>query len=508
VTISPLLFESITLLMIGLSGIGVGLLLHLRDPLLLAGLAVLVATGIRVVTGLGAWTLSLHGQATEIWWVTSGLVALVGALVALIGHRREYLQSLTIFAALAGVSVSLKYALGVGERHHSDSSKILEIALFIIQPGRDPQLWELEEKRGLAYPLMLALGPEDRIFSSLTPLIFFSVIILSWWLAKICLKGNVPRAFQWASGLVVLGFSLTVPIFRVALNYLNSHTLLALALLVMVAALIVAEKEGTFTPATGSMLFLGSIVGATARVEGIIFVALVLASVASHTVVNGAKARLALFASISASGLSLSWWFYTVGSDVPRQFGLSTWLVALVAVVVGAVVVLPQVDPMRWIFFPLAVGVVGAVLIQVALSANTPLAPFMSQFNNVVRGYGGWGVAALALMASLVLLGWKSRSNTYRRLATVFIVLIISTLVAKLFDGGGFGGTSFGRDGFYDSVNRMWLHSLGIGLTTMIVGYAEFLHEFALVGNRKRPKLASEGAHTLRKASLSKDSPS
>lgn len=502
--LTPWIFEALATLVIGLSGVGLGVILGWRHPLLLASLAILISVSLRVAGAFVVWSVGAFQWLTASWWVASIAAAMIGAVVALIRARREYLLALGLFSLFGAAALAVKYVLQIGERHHRDSSSSVETALLVFQNNVDPTLWDPSEKRGLSYPLMLALGPDPRMLSVVTPLLFLSLIGLSWWLAREFMRGRVPLRWQVTAGIVVLAFSATVPIFRVALTYLNSHTLMALALLAMAGAYLVAQKEGRVTLPTASMMAFGSFVGSTSRVEGIVFVAVVLALIISGSSVNGRTGRLGVFIAVAASGTSLAWWLHLIDSDVPEQFGIPLWVVAAATVAAAGLVVVPLLDKVRWVFFPLAGFIIAGVIVGVALAADNPLSPFMGLFNNVVRGYGGWGVAALALAVTLVLLGWKARSTEYRKLAALLVVLIFSALFAKLFDGGSFGG-GFGRDSFYDSANRMWLHTLGIAMAAMVIGYAEFMRD---VADRvaKRPREKDSADYTANTVSMSKDS--
>lgn len=472
----PWIYESMVLTVIGTSGIGVGILLGWRHPLLLAAMAVLVSAAIRVLSALLTWSWGMFPLLTEAWWWVSIAAALAGAIVAQWRRYAAYLYSLAIFGGLAVLAVAVKYLFQVGERHHRDSTGVMESALLIFQNELDPQVWRPDEKRGLAYPLMLALGPDSRMLSSLTPLIFFSLLLLAWWLAREIMRNRVAVQWQIVAGTIVLSFSLTVPIFRVALTYINSHTLVALGLLAMTAGLITSHRDRVFSAPAASMVGIGSLVTVTARIEGIVFALVILAAIFSRPIFAGAKTRTAAAGMIAFTGLPLAWWLIIIGSDIPDRFGLTLgWL--FVFVLAGAsLVALPAVDKVRWAFFPIASSVIAVGIVIVIVNSGNPFVLLDSQFNNLVRGYGGWGVAALALMASIALIGWKTRTVEYRQLAKLLVALIFATLFAKLFDGEGFGG-SFGRDSFYDSANRMWLHTLGVAITAMIVGFAEFLSE-------------------------------
>jgi len=91
----------------------------------------------------------------------------------------------------------------------------------------------------------------------------------------------------------------------------------------------------------------------------------------------------------------------------------------------------------------------------------------LAQWPNLGLGAGGWGTAAHVFVASALLLGLRRRSSSYRLLLALSALLIGAILYSKTFDGG------FGREGFYDSVNRMWLHVMPTILLTALIGYAE-----------------------------------
>ena len=80
-------------------------------------------------------------------------------------------------------------------------------------------------------------------------------------------------------------------------------------------------------------------------------------------------------------------------------------------------------------------------------------------------------LSSVALIASALFLGIRRRSSDYRLLLTLSVLLIGAILYPKTFDGG------FGREGFYDSVNRMWLHVMPTILLTALMGYAELIHQ-------------------------------
>lgn len=475
---APLLTELLTLAVIGLSGVAGGLALGWRNPFLLAAAAVAVSGVVRVITTLAAWSFGQYSLMTEAWWVASSALAAVGVVLIALKFRKEGGVALLAFGGLALAALATKYVFAIGERHHRDSVSAVETALLLFQGELDPTVWGPEEKRGLAFPLMLALGPDGRLLSAVTPLIFLSLLLAVVWLGREMTRETVPtRWFLWSVAIVGV-FSLTVPIFRVSLTYLNAHVLMALGVLLIVAGGLLANRHGRFDLPTAGLVSIGVITATTARVEGIVTVGVLLAWLASMTWLSTWRDRGFLFLPIALSGVVLSWWLGASGSEVPDSFGVSALLVAGVTIVGAALVVSPLVDRVRFLLFPLLLVGIVVLLARVLVVAEDPLAELMSQFNNVVLGYGGWGVAAASLGVSLILLGWKSRSGEYHLLATLSVTLIMTVPFAKMFEFSGLVG-GFGRDGFYDSVNRMWLHTLGVVAVTMVVGFAEFLRDVA-----------------------------
>jgi len=505
---TPWLFEALVLAMIGLSGVAGGIVVGWRHPLLLAGGAVLISGTIRVFTSVSVWSAGFPTLIQAGWWWASGLLLITAGTWAVIRHRRELLTGFGFFAAFSAVGITVKYVLAWGERHHRDSTSVVETALMIFQSGLDPARWDPSVNRGLSYPLMLALGPDGRMLSAITPVILLSLAALAWWLATTIMAGRVPQRWHIVAGIIVGAFSLTVPIFRVSLTYLNAHTFMALGVLAMVAALVLLARNKALTPETIALLAFGGLIAATARVEGAITVAVLLSVLVSSRWISTARDRAAIVAIIVFPVVGLTWWLDAIESELPASLGLGTVVIVAGVAVAAIVVTSPLFDRIRHFIFPAVLVVVFALLIRIPLRSSDPVATVLAQFNNVVLGYGGWGVAATALGVSLVMLGWHSRSSEYRLLALLSVVLIFVTLFSKLFDGEGTLSGGFGRDGFYDSVNRMWLHTMGVVAVTMILGYAEFLFDFA-----RRPRPSRRGTepqpdYTANTVPLSKDSQS
>jgi hypothetical protein len=478
--------ELLVFALIGVSGAGIGIMTGWRHPVLLAAFAVLFSGAVRVITTLLMWSFGAYQLITEAWWLASGLIAATTVVFVLRKKRGEILPALAIFGGMVGVSLVTKYVFRIGERHHRDSVSAVETALLLFQGELSPLEWPPEEKRGLVYPLMLALGGDGRLLVGLTPVIFLSLVLAAAWLAYTVIAPRWSEKAWWLSVVIVAAFSLTVPIIRVAYTYLNAHTFVALGLLAIVLALIMSNRAQSLTPATIVLASAGSIVATTARVEAIIMVGVMLLALASRPWITGIVNRIGVFFPFALAGLTLSWWLGVIDSEVPASYGVTAWLAALVAVVVAALIASPVIDRIRRYLFVITIAAVALIMIAIPLASGNPLPWALAQFNNVVRGYGGWGIAGPAFFAIVAVLGWRRRSPEYRQIAALTIVVIFLAPFSQLFDGG-FGG-GFGRDGFYDSVNRMWLHSLGLAVSTLLIGLTEFFRD---VAQRVKPQKAS-----------------
>ena len=469
--VSPWLFELIALTVMGLSGIAIAVFAGLRQPAIIAGLALGLSSALRLSFTLADWAVGPFHIDTEVWWVVS--IALSASLiVAMVVKRRSYSwQSVVIYLAMAIVAVGTKYLVGVGERHHSDSANTVALSLLIIQQDQPPESLGTAVKRGLAYPLLLALGPEGRILGGFTPMIFLSTAVLVFGLALYVLDGQVRARTVVFSAAMVSGVLWSVPIVRVSMFYLNAHTLTAYATLMVVAGALVVAKEKTFGAGASAAVIAGGLLAATSRGEGIIFAAIGLALVAGAAYRWSVKDRAVFVGWVLVPILGAIWWFESVGASVIDEFGFTPLLLIAAGLIAGAAVAAPFVDPLR-AWFPLITAVITVAYVfgRPVLSGD-PLGPVRSMWNNVVLGYGGWGVLFPLLLAGLVLMGWRARSETYRQLALTAIAVVVGAMLAhNLFSSGGFG-----RDGFYGSLNRMFMQTTGVVALASVVGLAELL---------------------------------
>jgi hypothetical protein len=79
------------------------------------------------------------------------------------------------------------------------------------------------------------------------------------------------------------------------------------------------------------------------------------------------------------------------------------------------------------------------------------------------------------------------REAVYGTLLRIAGALAVASFLAKMVDGGQFGAPTLGRVGWDDSLNRMWIHFLGIFFVLAVVGVAGLLtNDFVGLNLRSR----------------------
>ena len=499
---APWLFELITLGVMGLSGISVAVFAGLRQPVIIAGLALGLSSALKTALTFTDWSLGPFHIDTEVWWAVS-LALSVSVIIAAVLRRGSHVwQSALIYLGMVAAALTTKYVAGIGERHHSDSANTVALSLLIIQQDQPPESLSNAVKRGLAYPLLLALGPDGRILGGLTPMIFLSTAVLVMGLGMCLLRGHLPTRTVVVSGVLVFVVLWSVPIVRVSMFYLNAHTLTAYATLMVVAGALVVWMEKGFTAGATVAIVAGGMLSTTSRGEGIIFAAIGLALVASVNHRWSVRDRCVFVGVVMVPILSAIWWFETVGASVIDEFGFTPWLLVGAGLLAGVIVATPLIDPIRsWLPWLTVIAMVLYVFGRPALAGNA-LGPVRSMWNNVVLGYGGWGVLFPLLLAGLVLIGWMGRSQVYRQLALTAVAVVVGAMLAhNLFSSGGFG-----RDGFYGSLNRMFMQTTGVIALAAFVGLAELLRAALPTFFGSRHDLETPPSYT-EAVSLSKVSP-
>lgn len=449
-----LLFELFMLSLVGFGGSALLWLVGLRNPLLIAGFGVLASSAARTLTFLGVTSLPQGIWRSEYVW---GVFQLLAILVACLygWSSRSLRQGFLLSALMLSLAFLSKFAFAIGERHHSDSATAVAIATLLFQNDEVSS----NSKRGLAYPLLLALGPDGAILSTVTVYIFLGLALVFVWVFRILAErfGWPPLTGLFGVSLVALGAS--TPMIRVIPFYMNGHVLLALCL----AALLViffaraGRLNGTQDIAVPVLLISGFVAGTT-RIEAFLLFWLTL--VALMPVIASSWRRPALVSAFVyfTPGLATFLWLGWSHTN-PFPFPLYGFGVVLGVVAVGAGW-LYSLESKRIAgvvsFFTTGGLLTGLVSILVATTSGVRES-FLRTIENVAFGYGGWGFVFPAVLSALLILGVRPLREPGGALLLAMANTVIFTFLIKFVESGAFGGTVF-----WDTINRSWIHALPI----------------------------------------------
>ena len=419
---------------------------------------------------IGLWALVFWSiSILSIPSVSTGLLflAMSGLVVVMLLPKewanRDYWKAVLLGVAFGVVAFVSKHLLRIGERFHEDSIYIVWHALT------DFSFFEMSDnvKRGFLYPLLLSMGFGDSLFISLTPLVFIFLVALTLAVARDLTRDLVSlNQFTVLAGvLAVLAGS--IPIVQIMVFYLNSHTLIALGVGFIVAGVLFSQRGYTIDRQVIALLLIGGLVTTWSRYEGFLIALLMLLPFLALVEARSRHDRAVVFAVVLAPAV---WWaMWSSRSGLPFDFfpRFTEWALVAAFAIALALVLLPALDRFRGILIPVGIFVVTAMAgVLVWLDYNK----VPDQIMNIFMGLGGWGFAAPGFLLVLFLVGIRLRSRTYRLLLVWVFLAIIGTIALKLLDG-----TSLGRRGFNDSMNRAWMHWFVPFSVTVLRGVSEMV---------------------------------
>ncbi|MEY3561379.1 MAG: hypothetical protein RL068_531 [Actinomycetota bacterium] len=452
------------------SGFALARLLGARHLLHSLALGLGLAVIWRTISFSALYLIGLAEHSQMAWLL--GAIAAILATVALQLRDRSLWLGLATSSLLAIVAATLTRGLGLRGIPHSDSLWILTLS-DLFQRAGDLEIvgGRTAIKRGFAYPLSLALGPEGSGLTGLTPLIFIALVAAVIW-AVIELSPQLSKA-QWAWILIPLAVVLaTAPIVLRAIWYVNGHTLTALGMTLAIAAVVMAVRDQVLTRTGLATIMVGLALISLTRPEGVAFAAVIAAPLISRRWVSRWDVRLIAFSAFGSFGL----WMYLYDGYIPDLIRMYDERFPVLMLIASYLAGLKMFDWLRFRLLPLAlIGMIGLLAFVLVRNFSSLTDDLWAQFQNMFLGAGFWGGLFIAIVLAFVLSGWKERTPSYKLLATISLMLVLGSLAAKLMDGGLFGDPTIGRLGWTDSLNRMWLHSFGIFIITAIVGYAESL---------------------------------
>ena len=485
--------ELALLLAFSISGAAALYLIGVRKLWQLIGFAIAVTGLLRVLTyllldaaGAGSWAIGL-------WIAVSVAVFIAASWVGKIDFLRSAASVAAGSGALALVAIAAKYVLDIGERPHTDSSRLVSIAQLILRDGEPLELLDGFFKRGFSYPALLGIAPPERILIALTPFIFLSlvVVMVGWY------REARPALRRWQSVLIGIAALavLSIPMVQISVFYLNGHTLLALAL-AMVGYGVWRHGEPTIgfervEPLGYALVLVGVAAASFIRPEGFVLATLVYLPLLARLAPGaGWKERRSAWLPVAVAIVSISAWLYAFDYQNPHRWPIQLWLLALIGLLLLMVWLLPQLDRIRKHVVPIAVGAMVAALGVAAIRDPEPfMGSVRAQAKNLLQGFGEWGLLAPFAVALLLVIGWRGLSKRQQVLMQTTWLLLVGTLASKIVDSG-----NIGRLGTTDSVNRMWLQLLPILIITLALG----LGERRSAKNRAIEVKSSKAADSLR----------
>ncbi len=461
-----MLNEFAILVFIAVAGAALAWRLGVRNLWLSVPVGLMISSFLRILIFS---TLNLIDQRWLAGFVFFGVMA-VGLVYAAWKGGIGLVKNMALGAGFAILAVSSTRLLGFQGTPHGDSLWILAFVRLFDQAG-DIQLLDGRTaiKRGFAYPLMLALGPDRQYLSGLTPFIYAALCCLVIWAVKELLGTEARRRVLWVAGvLFVLTFSTVMPLR--AIFYINGHTLTAIGMLITAVVVAVAVRDGELTRQNLLLAGLGTFTASTSRIEGIIMCALIVLPLLSQRWLGRNDIRLL----VSSGTVGLCIWLSTYHSYFINATDLPWFVFSAIVIAAG---LLPSLRIFDWLRFRLVpVALISMVLVFVA--AEVIFSDELAKGNrslwiNLINGSGRWGIFFVGLALAFALGRMRHLTPENKTLLQITAALVVGSLVTKMLDGGQFGNPTLGRVGWSDSLNRMWLQSFAIFLVSALVGLVQ-----------------------------------
>ena len=464
-----MLNEILVLSLIAAGSVAGAWLLGARSTLFAIPSGLLLASVVRILIFSTCNMFGVREFSAGIFYVLLAAALIVAAVRARAGL---YLPiAVAVAAGLLGVFATR--VLGIIGTRHGDSYWILAVA-HLMQKNGDMMILDGHTplKRGFAYPLFLALGPEEQSLTGITPYIFFAMMCALVWVIWELVK-NQPRnrIFIVGAVLAAITFSATMPLRSIF--YINGHTLFATGLIITVGVSVLAMRDKVLSNVNFIALLAGVYVATSTRAEGVALMAIAILPIISLRFLS----RLQVALVITSLTASFAIWQATYNSYLIPN-GMHWAIFMLIFVGAGLIPVIKWFDWIRHrVFF---FGLAGLVLVFLAAEVKwhadfrrghkALIYNLFFNFNTKTLGSGGWGLFFAGLAVFLIIAVVGRWTPEFRNLMMVSVMLVVGAFISKMLDGGQFGHPDLGRIGWSDSLNRMWIQTFGIFVITVAVG--------------------------------------
>lgn len=459
-----------------LSGVAIASLIGLRSWRTWVSFSIVAGALLKLAAFTAASIFSM--DAFTSIWITLTIIC-IGA--SLMRHRfgKPLVLALATVSGMTMVAFSLSRFTPGGLVTHSDSVDVLWLASTVLPEGLFPPTM----RRGLLLPLLL-LNPWEGGF--LIEMVVLIGLVLFWSLAELGKQVSSlladPNAY-----LIALALTLSTPLVLLSVFYVQSHTLISLALSVGFTALIDRRGE-QLNFRTAPAIFLAGFAISVTRAEGFLIAVLLGVLVWHFGQKEGPNLAQRITLITGPVGLVL-WWTTAPETDSPIQF---MWAAGAIAIL--ALIALTAPKPfINWVLRRVWALPIFALLLVPFLNVVSGRFSFYgyvraagAQFNNLFALEGGWGLLPIVWLVGIVFLLHFRESGAELDILKVVLAAIALTLVVKFLDG-----SSFGRLGFSDSINRGWLHLLPLWFSLSVYVVAKSRDLFMGVVHVRVPFLDS-----------------
>ncbi|MFM6980839.1 MAG: hypothetical protein ACKOWE_05490 [Micrococcales bacterium] len=460
--------EIVMMLAIALGGAAFSRMLRISSIWFGFAASLVAAMALRGVTFVLLYPIGLQIYSK---WVFAAL-SFAAFVWVFIRERKQLLPLLWLPLGAAVATIIATRVIGFSRLGHSDSRWIL-IVVHVMQQGDSLGILDDSNvfKRGLIFPLMLALGDSREFLTSLTPYAYAALVSAGIGIATLVLKGYSRRTLWLASLPVVLALYTSTMWLR-ATFLLNSHLFMGLLITVALLVTIKAMQAGKLDRGDFWLLVLTSFSFGMVRSEGLLINLVILLPLLSTKLLTRAQI---LWLLITAS-VSFSIWIAFYNSYILQATHLP-WLALMAVLVAGsALPALKWFDWLRARSFTIAIWLLAAVLAGLTIFfSESMLRGWRAIWANLGVGHGLWGAAPFILVLGILFGIGKSISAEHRLLVKVSALLLLTFLAAKTLDDAAIGEPGLGRVGWGDSLNRMWIHVIVVFAITAILGIASRL---------------------------------
>ena len=420
----------------------------------------------------------------------------VAALLAICISSFAWLKTQWKLAAVAVASAAAimfgSRVIGLSTLTHGDSIWILTMSEYISRGGDPAYLGtQMSLKRGFSLILMIGLGKDLPRLDEVLPIVFVLVALITVGLAWYLLKNYSSRIRLISiSAVTLLVFTAWLP--WVTVFYVNGHTLVALGIMVSVSSMLI-DKKSFKNPTSRVVTFcLGLALVTLTRPEGIVLSLILVALFAGY---GALSARSVLFSVGSVFAAFLAW-MGTVNAYIVswNRIGLVSvaMLVGLAILALGLYRVPKFVHKVFWLTPWILAGLFAVMAVVFAEQLARGEAALAI---NLLFFEGKWGFIIWAMLLVVAISLFVLREAAYSLMLRVLVSMGVASLLSKMLDGGITGQPTLGRVGWVDSLNRMWIHILGILVVILVLGVAQLLtNKFVGFHLRSKPLEDSHNA--------------